>query len=40
MFDVVKLTEDEMVLNWAAPGAVIFDPGWATSSSMWMFVRK
>lgn len=39
-FDIVKLTDKEMVLNYAKPDAVFQDPAWATTSTMWMFVAK
>jgi hypothetical protein len=29
--------ENHIVLNYAAPGSIIFDPAWATTSSMWVF---
>ncbi len=39
-FDILKLTEDELVLSWAAPGALFQDPDWGTLATYWCFKRK
>lgn len=37
VFDILRTDDNHLVFNYAAPGAVIFDPAWATTSTMWVF---
>ena len=39
-FDILTLTEDELILAWAAPGALFQDPDWATLATYWCFKKK
>ncbi len=40
-FDVLPGKDDNhIVLNWAAPGKIIYDPRWMDMSTMWVFMAE
>ncbi len=39
-FDIISLSEDKMVLAWAAPDAIFQDPDWGTLATYWCFRKK